>query len=84
MFAEKDVDRILQPASTRANDIKTLNLDALAKDATALLMGEESRLADALAGLAGGSGGARPKVNVGFDDQVRLSFYKFQTAEMTN
>lgn len=36
-------------------------------------MGEESRLADTLAELAGGSGGARPKVHIGFDDQGRIS-----------
>jgi serine/threonine-protein kinase HipA len=64
---------VFQPATTPADDIETLDLDALAKDATALLTGEESRLADTLAGLAGGSGGARPKVHVGFDGQGHIS-----------
>jgi serine/threonine-protein kinase HipA len=64
---------VFQPATTPADDIETLDLDALAKDATALLTGEESRLADTRAGLAGGSGGARPKVHVGFDGQGHIS-----------
>lgn len=64
---------VFEPATTPADDVETLDLDALAHDATALLMGEESRLADTLAGLAGGSGGARPKVHVGFDGQGQIS-----------
>ena len=64
---------VFKPATTPADDVETLDLDALAHDATALLMGEESRLADTLAGLAGGSGGARPKVHVGFDGQGHIS-----------
>lgn len=62
-----------EPATTPNDDLESLDLDALAQDATALLMGEESRLADTLAGLAGGSGGARPKVQVGFDGQGHIS-----------
>ncbi len=64
---------VFAPATTPADDIATLDLDALAQDATALLLGEDSRLADTLAGLAGGSGGARPKVHVGFDGKGHVS-----------
>ena len=64
---------MFKPATTPADDIETLDLDALAHDATALLTGEETRLANTLAVLAGGSGGARPKVHVGLDAQGRLS-----------
>jgi serine/threonine-protein kinase HipA len=64
---------VFEPATTPADDIKAIDLDALARDATALLMGEEAVLADTLAGLAGGSGGARPKVHVGFDGQGRIA-----------
>jgi serine/threonine-protein kinase HipA len=62
-----------EPATTIADDVEGLDLDALARSATALLMGEESRLANTLASLAGGSGGARPKVHVGFDGQGNIS-----------
>ncbi len=71
---------VFEPATTPADDIETLDLDALAKDATALLTGEESRLADTLAGLAGGSGGARPKVHVGFDGQGHTSVGQAEVA----
>jgi serine/threonine-protein kinase HipA len=63
---------VFEPATTPPDEIDSLDLDALAHDATALLTGEESALADTLAGLAGGSGGARPKVHVGFDGQGRI------------
>jgi serine/threonine-protein kinase HipA len=71
---------VFEPATTPADDIETLDLDALAKDATALLTGEESRLADTFAGLAGGSGGARPKVHVGFDGQGHISVGQAEVA----
>ncbi|WP_304191645.1 HipA N-terminal domain-containing protein [Phenylobacterium aquaticum] len=61
------------PSTTPRDDVKSLDLDVLADEATALLTGEEGRLADTLAGLAGGSGGARPKVHVGFDGQGGIS-----------
>lgn len=64
---------VFAPATTPADDVESLDLDALAHEATELLTGEESRLADTLAGLAGGSGGARPKVHVGFDGQGHIS-----------
>jgi serine/threonine-protein kinase HipA len=71
---------VFEPATTPTDDIETLDLDALAKDATALLTGEESRLADTLAGLAGGSGGARPKVHVRFDGQGHVSVGQAEVA----
>ncbi|WP_372784663.1 type II toxin-antitoxin system HipA family toxin [Phenylobacterium sp.] len=61
------------PATTPDEDVETLDLDALAGESRELLRGQESALADTLAGLAGGSGGARPKVHVGFDGQGRVS-----------
>ncbi len=64
---------VFEPATTPTDDVRTLDLDALAAEAAALLAGEEGRLADTLAGLAGGSGGARPKVHVGFDADGRIS-----------
>ena len=64
---------VFEPATTPTEDLKTLDLDALADEATALLAGSESELADTLAGLGGGSGGARPKVHVGFDGQGNIS-----------
>jgi serine/threonine-protein kinase HipA len=62
-----------EPATTPAEEVETLDLDALAVEAAALLAGEEGQLADTLAGLAGGSGGARPKVHVGFDAAGAIS-----------
>lgn len=64
---------VFEPTTTPPEDVESLDLDALATAATALLAGEEGQLADTLAGLAGGSGGARPKVHVGFDDTGRIS-----------
>jgi serine/threonine-protein kinase HipA len=60
---------VFKPATVPANDVESRDLDALADNATALLTGEESRLADTLAGLVGGSRGAGPKLHVGFDGQ---------------
>ena len=64
---------IFEPATTPAEDVQTLDLDALAAEAAAVLAGEAGQLADTLAALAGGSGGARPKVHVGFDEVGRIS-----------
>src|SRR5262249_31163145 len=46
---------------------------ALAANAAALLEGHEANLAETLAALGGGSGGARPKVHVGFDGNGKIS-----------
>ena len=64
---------VFDPATTPREDVETLDLDALAAEAAVLMAGEEGQLADTLAGLAGGSGGARPKVHVGFDAEGRIS-----------
>jgi len=64
---------VFEPAITPPDDVVSLDLDALAADAIALLEGEEAKLADALAKLGGGSGGARPKVHVGFDGKGKIS-----------
>jgi serine/threonine-protein kinase HipA len=64
---------VYQPATTPAEDVKTLDLDALAAEAAAILAGEEGTLADTLADLAGGSGGAKPKVHVGFNAEGQVS-----------
>lgn len=64
---------VFEPSTTPPEDVETLDFDVLAEQATVLLTGEEARLADTLAGLAGGSGGARPKVHVGFDGQGGVS-----------
>ncbi len=61
------------PATTPPDDVANLDLDALAADAMVLLEGEEAELADALAKLGGGSGGARPKIHVGFDSKGKIS-----------
>jgi serine/threonine-protein kinase HipA len=64
---------VFSPATTPNHAADAFDLDALAQEAAALLRGEEGKLADTLAGLAGGSGGARPKVHVGFDDRGGVS-----------
>lgn len=64
---------VFEPATTPSDEVETLDLDALAADATALLEGEEAKLAETLAALGGGSGGARPKVHVGFDGNGKIS-----------
>jgi serine/threonine-protein kinase HipA len=64
---------VFEPVTTPRDDMNALDLDALADDAAVILSGEGGQLADTLAGLAGGSGGARPKVHVGFDDQGNVS-----------
>ncbi len=62
-----------EPASRPADGVETLDLDALAKEAAAIIEGKEGTLGDTLAELGGSAGGARPKVNVGFDDKGNIS-----------
>ena len=62
-----------EPATTPPDDATSLDLDALAADSLLLLEGEEAGLADTLAKLGGGSGGARPKVHVGFNGKGKVS-----------
>lgn len=64
---------VYRPATTPAVEVDSLDLDDLAAESAALLAGEGGKLADTLATLAGGSGGARPKVHVGFDAESRVS-----------
>jgi serine/threonine-protein kinase HipA len=69
-----------RPATVPPPEVESLELDALAAESAALLAGQESELADTLATLAGGSGGARPKVHVGFDAEGRVSVSEGETA----
>jgi serine/threonine-protein kinase HipA len=55
------------PATAPPPEVETLDLDALAANSAAILLGEEAELVATLATLGGGSGGARPKIHVGFD-----------------
>jgi len=55
------------PETAPAAEVETLDLDALAAEALIMLAGDDSALAATLATLANGSGGARPKIHVGFD-----------------
>ncbi|MGE0742128.1 MAG: type II toxin-antitoxin system HipA family toxin [Hyphomonadaceae bacterium] len=65
---------VFSPATTPdAGLSEGLDLDALAEDAAELLTGEDGKLADVLAKAAGGSGGARPKVHVGFGPKGEIS-----------
>lgn len=57
---------IYEPATTPPENVQTLDLDELAAEARSILLGDEGRLADTLATLAGASGGARPKIHIGF------------------
>jgi serine/threonine-protein kinase HipA len=71
---------IFEPATTPADDIQTLDLDELAAASVEILKGEDAALADTLANLAGASGGARPKVHVGFDVNGAISVSDGETA----
>lgn len=69
-----------RPATAPKDAIETLDLDLLA-EAAVTLAGEAPLLADTLAGLAGGSGGARPKVHVSFNAQGDISVGAGETPE---
>lgn len=69
-----------RPATAPPAGVESLDLDALAAESTAILGGHEGELADTLAALAGGSGGARPKVHVGFDANGRICISEGETA----
>lgn len=68
------------PATAPPPEVESLDLDALAAESVAILAGHEGELAATLATLAGGSGGARPKVHVGFDGAGRISVSEGATA----
>lgn len=61
------------PQTAPAPEVETLDLDVLAAEALVMLAGDESQLAATLATLANGSGGARPKIHVGFDSSGAIS-----------
>ncbi len=63
---------VYKPATTPAEDVQTLDLDELSAEAHSILVGDEARLADTLATLAGASGGARPKVHIGFSPRGEI------------
>ena len=56
---------VYKPATTPVEKVGTIDLDALAEQSQALLLGEDTDLIDTLARLGGASGGARPKVSIG-------------------
>jgi len=63
-----------EPVTTPPADVDGgIDLDALAQESAAILSGEDGELTDILAKAAGGSGGARPKVNVGFGPDRKVS-----------
>lgn len=64
---------VFEPSTTPSDDVETLDLDALAEESITILSGDEGKLGDTLAKLAGGSGGARPKINIGFDSKGNAS-----------
>ncbi len=59
---------VYEPATAPGDDVGTIDLDALAEQSHALLLGEEGSLLDTLARLGGASGGARPKIHISADD----------------
>ena len=65
---------VFAPATTPEADATSgIDLDALAEEAAQILSGQDGDLADILAKAAGGSGGARPKVHVGFGPKGEIS-----------
>ena len=61
------------PATTPPAEVDAIDLAALAAQSRSILLGEEASLDDTLALLGGASGGARPKVHVGFAPDGRIS-----------
>lgn len=57
---------VYRPAITPPEDSDQIDLDALAEESRILLVGEDAGPIDMLVRLGGASGGARPKVHVGF------------------
>lgn len=68
------------PETAPVPEVETLDLDDLAAEALAMLAGDESELAATLATLANGSGGARPKIHVGFDSGGAISVAEGEAA----
>jgi serine/threonine-protein kinase HipA len=64
---------IFQPESLSvADSVNAIDLDALADETRAILLGEASIIDDMMARLGGGSGGARPKVHVSLYNDGRI------------
>ncbi|KQN33762.1 phosphatidylinositol kinase [Sphingomonas sp. Leaf407] len=61
------------PATTPSPDDYAIDLDVLAAESRAILQGRGEGLSDLLADLGGASGGARPKVHVGFGSDGTIS-----------
>ncbi|QUM70754.1 type II toxin-antitoxin system HipA family toxin [Sphingopyxis granuli] len=72
---------VYEPVTTPAEHVQTLDLDQLAAEAHAILLGDETVLADTLATLAGASGGARPKVHIGFSPNGEICFGEGELAD---
>ena len=70
---------VFHPASTPTPDVESLDLDALAAASLQVILGEEAQLADTLGRLGGASGGARPKIQVGFDGKGVISIGEQQS-----
>lgn len=64
---------VYQPATTPADDVGLIDLDALAEESRVLLLGDDAGQIDMLARLGGASGGARPKVHLGIAPDGALS-----------
>ncbi|WP_371815814.1 type II toxin-antitoxin system HipA family toxin [Novosphingobium sp. SG751A] len=64
---------VFSPATTPPADVEALDLAALAAQSRSILLGEEASLGDTLALLGGASGGARPKIHVGFAPDGQIS-----------
>jgi serine/threonine-protein kinase HipA len=72
---------VFEPATTPEERTGTIDLDAIARESRLILLGEESSLAAELAKLGGASGGARPKIHVGFDISGKSCVADGETAE---
>ena len=64
---------VYHPATTPHDDAVTIDLDKLAEQSRALILGDEGALIETLAQLGGASGGARPKVHIGFAPDGAIS-----------
>ncbi|CAN5381961.1 type II toxin-antitoxin system HipA family toxin [soil metagenome] len=71
---------VFAPATTPEDAIESLDMDELAHEAHQVLLGEEGLLAGTLARLGGASGGARPKIHVGFDSAGQICVGEGETA----
>ena len=60
---------VFQPETLDDADRSFIDLDQLAEESRHVMRGEEGRLDALLATLGGGSGGARPKVHLSFDEK---------------